>query len=413
MGKTDVPPKLQSILESKDLWNRVVMDELSKKIVGEFEAREIIFMCAMGRLVINCSYTSFNLLMHSESSAGKDYITKNVLKIMPSNYVFSRTRISPTVLNYWKPFKKIGQEGWDGCVLYLPDISESVLNSDAMKLMCSDGSHITITEKGEARDIEIKGKPVIFSTTATSTPNEEILNRFSIVRLDESQEQTKRIMKMQSKKMQEGFSDSYDQEIIESLCHLQRHSVKIPFAEKIVDVFPSKRIGERRNFERFFDFIKAITCVNQFQRESDGEFLIAQLEDYDKARDIFTNIQQGISSIPLNTRQKDIVEVMKEATEMLGLSDIHTKLTHHIALQNLRPHVESLVNLKVLEKHHELDNLNRERIVYCLSEEYLNFKPIILPNSVDLMYNNNNNNIIIDNNDSNDNNSNNSSNGNN
>ena len=192
--ETEINLEIRNILETKDCWDKIIIDEFNKRIVGEIASREIIFMCAMGSLVKNCSYTSFNLLMHSESSAGKDYITKNVLKIIPSASLFSRTRISPTVLNYWKPFKKIGLDSWEGCILYLPDISEPVLNSDAMKLLCSDGSHITITEKGEARDIEIKGKPVIFSTTATTTPSIEILNRFSIVHLDESEDQTKRIM---------------------------------------------------------------------------------------------------------------------------------------------------------------------------------------------------------------------------
>ncbi len=386
------------ILLDKNLWDRIVLDELSKKICGEIPAREIIFMCAMGKLVVNCSYTSFNLLMHSESSAGKDYTTKNVLKIVPENKVFSRTRISPTVLNYWKPYLKAGFDSWNGCVLYLPDVSEPVLNSDAMKLLCSDGSHITITEKGKARDIEIKGKPVIFSTTATTTPNEEILNRFSIVHLDESEEQTKRILKMQGKRMVEGLSCEYNDEIKKALFMLRRWSVKIPFAEKIVDVFPTNRIGERRNFERFCDFIKALTCVYQYQRSSDGEFLIAELKDYDRAKDIFMNIQQGVSSIPLNKRQKDIVRVLNEfhSLEGLGLNEIHKKLEHYLSLQNLRPYLDSLVNLKVVNKFFGDDGFNREIIKYKLSEEYLNFKPIVLPNGDDLINNNN-----IDSNDSN------------
>ncbi len=392
MGKDiSLSTEIMNILKSNDFWDKVVIDEFNKRIVGEIKSREIIFMCAMGRLVENCSYTSFNLLMHSESSAGKDYVTKNVLKILPSAYLFSRTRISPTVLNYWQPFKKIGLDGWDGCVLYLPDISEPVLNSDAMKLLCSDGSHITITEKGEARDIEIKGKPVIFSTTATTTPSEEILNRFSIVHLDESKEQTKRIMIMQSKRMVDGLSINYDSKIKQALCGLKRYKVKIPFANDIVKVFPSNRLVERRNFERFFDFIKAITCVHQYQRFFDGEYLIAEFKDYDKAKDIFMNIQQGVSSIPLNMRQKDIVEVLKGSSELLSLVEIHKLLSRYIALQNFRPHLESLVNLKVIEKHHTLDEgFNREIIKYKISEEYLNFKPIILPNSMALSSNGSN-----------------------
>lgn len=401
--REDIDQEILNILENPMLWDKIVIDEFNKRIVGEIKSREIIFMCAMGRLVKNCSYTSFNLLMHSDSSAGKDYTTKNVLKIVPQSHLFSRTRISPTVLNYWTPYKKIGLDSWDGCILYLPDISEPVLNSDAMKLMCSDGSHITITEKGEARDIEIKGKPVIFSTTATTSPNEEILNRFSIVTLDESEEQTKRIMEMQARRMMEGESIEYDSKIKQALCYLGRYKVKIPFADKIVKTFPYSRLGERRNFERFFDFIKAITCVHQFQRHFDGEYLIAELEDYDIARNIFMNINRGVSSIPLTTRQKDIVNVLKNSGEMLGLAEIHKQLKRYIAIQNLRPHVESLVNLRVLEKHFGTDNFNREIIKYQLSEEYNNFKPIVLPIGIELLYN-------IDSNDSN---NNNNSNGNN
>lgn len=384
MVTREIPEQYLRFLESPELWDKIIIDEMNKKIVGEIEAREIIFMCSMGSLVQNCSYTSFNLLMHSESSAGKDYITKNVLKIIPQDRLFYRTRISPTVLNYWKPYKKKGFDSWNGCVLYLPDISEQVLNSDAMKLMCSDGSHITITEKGEAKDIEIEGKPVIFSTTATTTPNTEILNRFSIVHLDESENQTRKIMKMQAKRMMEGESLDYDGEVQKALTYLKRYKVKIPFADKVTKFFPSKKISERRNFERFFDFIKSVACVHQFQRNFDGEFLIAELEDYDRARDIFMNIQQGVSSIPLNMRQKDIVDVLKQSNTALSLAEIHGQIKNYLAIQNFRPHVESLVNLRVLDKFNDKDNYNREIIKYNLSDEYLNFKPIILPNSFEL-----------------------------
>lgn len=381
-----IEPGVLNILKDKKLWYRIVIDELDKKIVREYEAREIIFLCAMGCFVENSAYSSFNLLIHSESSAGKDYTTKNVLKIVPQGRFFSRTRISPTVLNYWKPYKKINLDSWNGCVLYLPDISEPVLNSDAMKLLCSDGSFITITEKGEARDIEIKGKPVIFTTTAVTVPSEEILNRFSIVHLDESSEQTKAIMKMLATRMVEGLPIDYNPNLLKALCYLRRFKVKIPFANKIVDVFPCKRISERRNFERFFDFIKAITCVYQFQRNFEGEYLVAEIEDYDKARDIFMNIQRGVSSIPLNKRQKDIVEVLKNSTEMLSLAEIHHKLKNYIALTNLRPHLESLTNLRVLEKHFGTDNFNREIVKYKLSEEFINFEPIKLPTGMELLY---------------------------
>jgi len=181
-----------------------------------------------------------------------------------------------------------------------------------------------------------------------------------------------------------GESIEYDEQLKKSLAYLKRYKVKIPFADKIVGFFPSKRINERRNLERFFDFIKSVTCFHQYQREIEGEYLISELSDYDKARDIFMNIQQGVGSIPLNTRQKDIVNAVKKGTEGLGLAEIHSRLKEYISLQNLRPHVESLVNLRVLDKFFDKDTNNREIIKYRIGEEYTSFDPIILPNSLQL-----------------------------
>ena len=62
-------------------WDKIIIDEFDKKIVGEIKSREMIFMCALGRLVKNSNESSFNLLIHSESSAGKDHTLKNILKI--------------------------------------------------------------------------------------------------------------------------------------------------------------------------------------------------------------------------------------------------------------------------------------------------------------------------------------------
>lgn len=381
----DFPREVIDILSNKNIWDRIVLEELEKKIVGEKKAREIIFMCAMGKLVGNSTPTSFNLLMHSDSSAGKDYTTKCVLSILPTSTVYTRTRISPTVLNYWKPYEKSGLGSWDGSILYLPDIGESILNSDALKLMCSDGSHITVTEKGEAKDIEILGKPVMFITTANSTPNEEMLNRFSIVHLDESPEQTRNIFNIQAERAMNGGSNSYDPKMIEALSYLKRVNVKIPFAMSIARVFPHDKLRERRNFERFLDFIKAIAAFHQYQRISDGSCLLAEIEDYDKARGIFMNIQCGVSSLPLNRKQKEIMEVMKKIEEPLALSEVHSKLGTYIALNNLRPHMDSLVNLRIIDIQHAKDNFNREIIKYTLSEEYTNFKPIILPHGYELL----------------------------
>lgn len=377
-----------SVLGRPDLWDKIIIDELGKKIAGEIKTREIIFLCCMGRLVKNASFSSFNLLIHSGSSAGKDYVSNKVLNLFSKDHVFKRTRISEKVLNHWEPYEDRGFDSWNESVLYLVDIGERILNCDALKVMCSEGSFITITEKVmgklKAVDKEIKGKPVIITTSATSTPSEEITNRFLILRLDESEEQTKRVMEFETKLARDGFDTHYDERVINALKDLKAYKVKIPFADKIREVFPFGKIRMRRLYNTFLDMIKAVTVVHQFQRSSDGDFLISEFKDYDIAKECFQNLCLGLPEIPLDKRKESIVEVLKNAKIMLSASEIQPLVKPHVTLQNLIPHINSLVNLHLLESFDVFTDYGRAIQKFKLSEEALTFKAISLPNSHDL-----------------------------
>jgi len=382
--------ELQAILESKGLWNRIIVDELDKKIAGEVPAREIVFLCSMGRLVKNANYSSFNLLVNSSSSAGKDYITKSVLELFSHDEVYTKTRISEKVLNYWTPFKRFGKESWNGNILYLTDVSDYLLNCEALKVMCSEGSNITIMEKVQGKltpvDVSIEGKPVIICTTANSVPNEETLNRFIIVKLDESESQTRRIHEFTTKIHQEGRVPEYDQKIIEALQQLQPHKVSIPFLDQITPHFPVHLLRMRRLFNTFIDLIKSVAIVHQYRRSFNGESLVAELEDYDLAKDVFMNLCFDLSDVPLNRRIKDIVKVLKDkkSDEPLSASEIQPSVQNHISLAKIRPHLDSAVNMHILSKFYSKGTFGQELIKYDLSEDYTTELRFNLPHGVDL-----------------------------
>lgn len=71
------------LLANPDLFDLITEDELDKKIVGELETRKTIFLCACGALVENSNLASYNLLVNSESGAGKDWITGKSLEVFP------------------------------------------------------------------------------------------------------------------------------------------------------------------------------------------------------------------------------------------------------------------------------------------------------------------------------------------
>src|SRR3989338_2079953 len=86
---------IRNYLENPDLFEEITVTELDKKIVGEIEARKVIFLCAAGgRLVENAQIASFNLLVNDEAGTGKDYVTSKTLEILPKEVYIHKTRIS-------------------------------------------------------------------------------------------------------------------------------------------------------------------------------------------------------------------------------------------------------------------------------------------------------------------------------
>ena len=300
------------ILQDPELFDRITEREFDKKIVGEIDTRKTTFLCACGRLVANHNIASFNLMVNSESGAGKDWVVDNVLSILPKDEYVKRTRITPTLFNYWHNPLYEPEWTWEKKVFYNEDTSNSVLNSEVFKVMASSGSFATVVIKQRAHDIEIRGKPVMIITCSDVAPNKESLRRFPLLTLDESTDQTQAIQKRQAKMAIDGMIDEYDNEIRDALSCLKRVKVRIPFADRLVDLFPNENLLLRTHFQRFLDLIKASTAFHQFQREIDDEgYYLANIQDYDIARTALLKITNNPKMIPLTKKHQRVLEVFE------------------------------------------------------------------------------------------------------
>jgi DNA-binding PadR family transcriptional regulator len=337
-------PDEHTLLMDPALIEKICDNELDKKIVEEKESRKAIFLNACGCWVENASISSFNLCLNSKSGAGKDYVVKNVLKIFPKELIEVRTRISPTVFTYWHNSRFEPEFTWDGKVLVLLDISNTILNCDVFKLMCSDGTNSTVVIEQRAVDIEIKGKPVIFITTASANPQNEMLRRFPFLELDETTDQTKAIKKAQAKAAAAGKAIEYDPLITKALSKLQRVKVKIPFAEDLVESFPSEHLIMRTHFSRLLDIIKASAAVHQFQRKRDDDgAVIAEPADYNNAIISLKVTTSNPQMIPLSYKQKMLLEECKKLKKF--------------SVKQLEPHIPFLVQSKIYDTLADLQEL--------------------------------------------------------
>jgi len=365
-------------LEDKDIFNLITEKEFDKKIVGEIETRKVIFLCACGRLVKNHQTASYNLLVNDESGTGKDYVTGAVLEILPNGDYIHKTRISPTVFTYWHNPEYEPEWSWNGKVFYPEDISEMVLNSDVFKVLCSSGSSATIVVRQKAVDIDIAGKPVMITTTATATPNPELTRRFVILNLDSSEEQTKEIMKRHSKFRQEGIIPEYNPFITEAMKYLKRVKVKIPFAEKIDKHFPHQNIIMRTHYPRFLDFISASAGFHQFQRKSENNFILAEGQDYDIARDCFLKLCSNKYMIPLTINQKKILKIFEKEPYPIAVAKFHAE-HNFMSLKSMIYNFGILTKYGLLHSQNGNDSYGRDIDIYSLSKNYNPNEKIDIP----------------------------------
>jgi len=364
----DIGKEYLEILRDPKLWERISA-ELSKTIVGEERAKKTIFLNANGRNVINCDKTSFNLLLDSESGAGKDYITRNVLKILPAKECIIRRAITPKTLRWMN--KDDESWTWDKKVLYIEDIPDSVLNDETFKTMCSSeegtSSAVESTDKGiKITTIEVRGKPVIIITSASPNLIKEMIRRFGSLNLDESIDQTKAIIKRKLKNARTGKTERYNDMLRCAIGCLKRESVVIPWAGRLESFIPDNLIL-RTSINRFLDFIKSACVLHQYQRErNDDGFLIAQKEDYEFAKPCFESI---ISTkwLTLSQNEQRVLKVIgKLNDDITGLSvpDLEPHITF-ITTKSLYKCVKKLANSGLLKcESQERESSKKPVLVY-------------------------------------------------
>lgn len=334
MKKIDNEEKyLKELLKEPILLWRIVLDGLDYKIAGESTARKVIFLCAMGAFVKNASKTSYNLMVNSESGAGKDHVVRNVLSVFNdlnedkiNSVAFHRTRISATTLTYWHNSLFEPKWNWNGKILYLEDVSNNILNCEVFKVFTSSGSVATIVKDQRAIDIKIKGKPVVIITSASADPEPELLRRFLVINLTETREQTKEVMELierNAKKEVEKEENDYHN----ALKILKSQKVSIPFAGYIQQFFPKDHIITRTNYSRFFDFIKASAVLHQYARKFKDGHVVAEGQDYDYAREVLLATSSTVDLVPLTISQREIIDILEELGTKIGQTELGEKET--------------------------------------------------------------------------------------
>ncbi len=273
-------------------------------IIGEEDNRLMLF-------VIASTYKMPNLLhclIQGTSGEGKSHLLNSIAQCMPQEDVLNTTRITKKSLYHYQDKeltnKLILIQDFDG----LDDEAQFAFREmQSAKFLTS--STVSKDQFGNVRG-KMKQVNCHFASLTATTKAEvyyDNMSRSVVIGVDESQEQTLRIVQQQNKKIAGLIDFEKEQQAKELLRNairvLKSYTVINPFADKIMLPLEAKML--RRLNSQFQNFVSQITILHQYQRKTDSKGrLIATKEDIQKAVDIFFSaIMIKVDELDGSTRQ--------------------------------------------------------------------------------------------------------------
>ncbi len=377
--------ELESFLKKPSVIKR--LNELLGKtgIVGE--ERNRIFL-----LLIAISYKMkdpLHSLIQGSSGSGKTKIVRQVADCMPQEHVTRFTRISDKALyNYPKNYftnRLLIIEDVDGlsedAEMAFRELQSSGELRSSVSIKLENGS-ITAGEK------VVSGPIASMSCTTKGEVYEDNMSRVFLIAVDESIEQTKRIISYQNQKASGKINSKEEQEtktFIQKLIRLlEAKEVINPFAEKIQ--LPEEAHKIRRLNDLFQNFIKMVTLINQYQRKQTAQGkLIAEIEDIETAiENMFESIVLKVDELDGSLRQfyeqlKGFIEKKSKGYEFnrfevreatgLGKTQQHHYLTRLTELEYIQQNGFANRGFKYKIVHWDNYKTLRDRIKNNLKEQ--------------------------------------------
>jgi len=351
-----VPPKTSpnlsviDFLEQRDLLKS--LNQLIEKagIIGEEQSRLLLFLITISYL----NRSPLHGIVQGSSGSGKTHIISRIADLMPQEDVLRFTRITESSLYNWGEFdlfqKIIIIEDLDGLkedALYAlrEFISNQVLRSS-----------VTIKDKkgnNKSSHKIVKGQFSSLSATTKGETYEDNMNRSFIVAVNESDEQTEKIINYQNRRNAGEIDRNEEQKAIgfiqKLVRNLKHYEVINPFATQIQ--LPNNVKNKRRLNEMFQAIIKQITIIHQYQRQvaPAGNHLITEIEDIENAVEIlFESIILKIDELDGSLRQ--FFEKLKKAFKEESFTRFNAMEVTGFKKTQLQFYLNDLVRLEYLKQ---------------------------------------------------------------
>ncbi len=329
-------------------------------IIGEENSRLLLFLITISYL----NKQPLHALVQGSSGSGKTHIIGRIADLMPPEDVLRFTRITESSLYNWGEFdlfqKIILIEDLDGLkedALYAlrEFISNQVLRSS-----------VTIKDKkgnNKSSHKIVKGQFSSLSATTKGETYEDNMSRSFLLAVDESKEQTQRIVTYQNKKSAGEISRDDQKKAInfvqQMVRNLKPYEVVNPYATKLL--LPDKVHKVRRLNEMYQSVIKQVTLLNQYSRQLNADnCLVTDIDDIEQATEVlFESIVLKVDELDGSLRQfferlKKYVASKSKSPSIGGVGEAEFILREvrqefNISKTQLFRHIQTLVELEYLK----------------------------------------------------------------
>lgn len=256
-------------------------------IIGEENNRKVLFTVASS---YKMPYPLHAMVMAS-SGCGKSHIINKVASCMPQEDLFDTTSITSKSLYYYTD-KELNKkltviQDFDGL-----DDEARLAFREIQSYKMLKRSTVVKDRYGNSKSVK-KNVNAHFASLVATTKTEiyqDNESRTIMLGIDESMEQTMRIIQRQNQTKAGVTNSEKEQEAKQLLRNCMRvlksYEVVNPYADKIMLPLDAKML--RRLNEQFQDFICQITLLHQYQRKTDTQGrLIATKDDVSLATHLF------------------------------------------------------------------------------------------------------------------------------
>ena len=288
------------------------MDKLVEQsgVIGEENNRALLFVSAT-------SYKTnpLHVLVQGSSGSGKSHLINAIKDCLPSEEVINLTRVTSKSFYHYQGNdlvnKAIVIQDFDGL-----DEDAQLAFREAQSAKHLSSSTVFKDKFGNLQS-QVKTVNAHFSSMVATTRAEvyfDNMSRSVIIGVDESEEQTRRIISYQNRKIAGLIDQDKEQEakglLQNCLRVLKPYKVINYFADKILLPIEAKML--RRLNEQFQLFVMQVAFLNQYQRKQDEQGrVIATKEDLKLATELFFDaIYLKVDELDSSTRQ--FFERMKE-----------------------------------------------------------------------------------------------------